>query len=383
MSSAPAGWYEDPEAPGAPRYWNGGAWLASGERPTAAATELFQQNAMFTPSASAQHEAEFRPTPATNYADPSATAEGQADGALGAEQDVPWDVVGMPRQANLAATNPSSRPGWSPPEQQEYGSAVVAPSPYRAPANYGAPPHYQQSSYSAPAAAVPYDYAPAARRRFSPLRIIASIAAFVVAAFGVNWGLQTFLGGHESVVVAASATPSVPAQPSTDPSADAPSTAISTPDDEMTTPSGWFTFLVDPTWLEDSSSMENPDVAPGETPVGAWWTKDRAAEPNAAWIAVSEYALPGATLEQVHQDAVNAFVVGSDVTETQSLSFDLPNGMHETTTTVQASVEGVAVTAMVYTFESGEHFLTFFGIGTDPSEVGMSMGYVSFDVRSA
>lgn len=148
VSHAPAGWYKDPRDSGAPRYWTGEAWLAPGERPAADILPS-QQAGAFTPAAAAPTSAGYAPTPVPSHSDPSAMAEPHAynatagDWGASGDQEVAWDVVGMPRKPDAASTSPSSGQGWSP---ETYPPHASAPEGY-APQGY-APPTYAATTYT-------------------------------------------------------------------------------------------------------------------------------------------------------------------------------------------------------------------------------------------
>ena len=100
---------------------------------------------------------------------------------------------------------------------------------------------------------------------------------------------------------------------------------------------------------------------------------------SAAWIAISEYALPGSSLEEAHKDAVDALVADVEVTTT-SAPVDFTNGVHALATTLEVNLSGTAMTAIVYSFGSDGHFLTIFALGAKPSEVLRSVDYITSGV---
>jgi len=181
MSSAPAGWYDDPSAPGTHRFWDGSAWAAPTARPATNPTVFSPQGTDFAP-ANAAPTAEFWPattaqqhqptreetvgysTQYAGYQEPVAETPG-----VPAEEEVPWDVVGMPRKAERPVTDPSSSASWSPEEMP--ASRYVAPS-----------------------------YAPPVtkRRGMSGTAKIASVASVVVIGFVVRWAFGFFFGGDFS-----------------------------------------------------------------------------------------------------------------------------------------------------------------------------------------
>jgi len=220
----------------------------------------------------------------------------------------------------------------------------------------------------------------------TPLAALLAFVGLVVLAGGGWFTYSALTKGSDpgSGVVAASSSPSPEASDATsEPSAT--STVAPAPDGQTTSPSGHFTYLVDPAWIYDSSSVADAlaSPSPGETPVAAWWTLDPSSHPTAAWIAVSEYALPDSTLEQVHTEGVDALVSDVEVTKRTSSSIDFTNGVHAVTTNFEANVDGTAMTGLVYTFGSDGHFLTIISLGADPTEVIRSIEYMTFQVTES
>jgi hypothetical protein len=82
------------------------------------------------------------------------------------------------------------------------------------------------------------------------------------------------------------------------------------------------------------------------------WFLDPSIEPTTAWIAVSEYALPGSSLEEAHQQASDALVADVEVTTRTSFPVDFTNAVHALTTTLEVNLSGTAMTAIVYSFGS-------------------------------
>lgn len=102
-----------------------------------------------------------------------------------AEESVPWDVVGVPRTAPLAAAPASVDAPWQP-------GAPTGSGP-----NPGAPAAYAQQWTPEPFAT---QYAPpyTPRRRMSGIGKIGIAAASIAVGFGVRWGFGMFFGGDFS-----------------------------------------------------------------------------------------------------------------------------------------------------------------------------------------
>lgn len=400
MSSAPAGWYKDPMIPGAPRYWTGEAWLAPGERPEAVAPESSQQAGEFTPAAPAPPSPEDGPTPVANHVNPAAMAEPDAyratpgDRGAAGEHEVEWDVVGVPRRPEATTTSPSSLPPWPPATGQLSTPTVPAPSGYPTQQVFTAPPYATQSYDAQPPyppqpdafQPTPWGSPPPATHRIlgmTPLAAVLSVVALIVLAGGGWFTYSALTKGSDSRSIAGTASPS-PSPEISDATVRPTDTATVTPalGGLTTSPSGRFTYVVDPTWIYDSNSVAVAvaSPAPGETPVAAWWSLDPSIEPTSAWIAVSEYDLPGSSLEEAHQQAVDTLVTDAEVTTRTSAPVDFTNGVHAVTTTVDVTVSGTAMTAIVYSFGSEGHYLTIFGLGAEPSEVSRSMDYITSGV---
>ena len=200
MASAPAGWYKDPSAPGIVRYWDGVAWLASGERPAVAAMSFAPQPSVFMPSATVEPVAEFRPTTVENHASPPLSVEPPVQRATvdalaaAGHDDVTWDVVGVPRQSENPASNSSPQPEWSPGGAQGYGVTAAQQGYGRA----GDPGAYAPSLYAPQQALPPYGSSALGRKRVSGLAKIATVVATVVIGFGLRWAIGLFFGGDFS-----------------------------------------------------------------------------------------------------------------------------------------------------------------------------------------
>lgn len=168
MSNAPAGWYEDPSTPGAPRYWDGTAWLAPGARPATSASGSPPQTNVFTPSTVVEPPAE--------------------------SLHAPWDVVGTRRTPTAPAPHPAPEPERSATSEQWSLSAVVAPKAYEA-----------QSP--------PLVYGPvrsAVRRAPAWKKALVVLGALVALGIGLWWAFTLFFAPDSSEEAPVAATTHAP-----------------------------------------------------------------------------------------------------------------------------------------------------------------------------
>ena len=138
------------------------------------------------------------------------------------DQDVTWDVVGMPRKPGAAAARPSSPPEWTPGSQwtpesqwppaasQIHGTVAAPPSAYTpvasAAPSYAAPiyaapsyaaPTYSPASYSEPPP-LPYNPVRSSLRRTPGWIKAATVIGTVLVGLGVRWAFGLFFGADFS-----------------------------------------------------------------------------------------------------------------------------------------------------------------------------------------
>lgn len=374
MSDALAGWYQDPNASGAPRYWTGVAWLAPGERPATAATGLPQQTGVFAPAANAQPAAEFRPTPVADHANPPAIADERGpfpttdNQGAPEQQAVMWDVVGAPRQPDAPATNPSSLPDFSPATDQLSVPAVAAPATYPAQPTYAAQPYPAQPYPAQPYAqatagqaqawgAPPpnWNSAPAKKRKVWIWVVtgIGTLVAFGIAAIATfaflgNAAVKGLNPDYGANVVAA---------------------------DDVATAGGTLiigeganvAFEVGSAWPDQSQLLANDGSAITGitvTYLGAWSTADLSTAPNVSLVMVEageeKVALTSASLRAEHKSGIAGFVggLGTQITDVQvadAVPYTTASGLNGLHSSFSAKAQGFTLAGDIYTFARGKN----------------------------
>jgi hypothetical protein len=186
MANAPAGWYEQPGAPGVTRYWDGAAWLPHGVGPAQQTSAFSPQSTVFTPTAPhepdvIQPEPALIQVPAATTATPSIPAPTPAAVNPEAVDSVPWDVVGVARTPQAPSRDVAQRPEWQASPEQPFAFNPAASTAF--------PQQWTPAPYAPPLME---------RRKLSGLSKVGIGIAIAVIGFGVRWGFGFFFGGDFS-----------------------------------------------------------------------------------------------------------------------------------------------------------------------------------------
>ncbi len=295
----------------------------------------------------------------------------------------------MPRKPDVAATNPTARPDWSAANDPFPRPGAASPAAFVAPTyaalTFAAPTYVAQQTYPAqqPYPAQPAQWGspvPTPRRFLGMTPLAAALSSIgLLVLVGGGWFAYGALTKDSNPGSDLAAATSLASPDSTsEPSNPASETPVVAPETEglTTSPSGNFTFVIDPAWIYDAESVATAEVVPGETAVGAWWTEDLSLSPTATWFAISEYTLPGSTLDGVHQSAVDAFTTGMDITRRWSSPVTPQPGsplqIDAVMTSLQATADGGALYAEIYSYEYNGYFLEVFSFGPDREHLIMN-----------